>query len=107
YGHVTGVQTCALPILGGAAAVDTREAPFQWLTLISVVVATWIMLRRVEKMPWSTVGLDHAAAAPPLILKGAAYGAITIGVASMLLLATQMLRIDRTIPGSWWGEAGH
>ena len=65
------------------------------------------MLRRVEKVPWSTVGLDRAAAAPPVIIKGAAYGAITIGLASMLLLATHMLRIDRTIPGSWWGEAGH
>jgi len=102
-----GVLQTIAGSLGGPAAVDTREALFQWLTLISVVVATWIMLRRVEKVPWSTVGLDRAAAAPPVIIKGAAYGAITIGLASMLLLATHMLRIDRTIPGSWWGEAGH
>jgi len=102
-----GVLQTIAGALGGPAAVDTREALFQWLTLISVVVATWIMLRRVEKVPWSTVGLDRAAAAPPVIIKGAAYGAITIGLASMLLLATHMLRIDRTIPGSWWGEAGH
>ena len=102
-----GVLQTIAAALGGPAAVDTREALFQWLTLISVVVATWIMLRRVEKVPWSTVGLDRAAAAPPVIIKGAAYGAITIGLASMLLLATHMLRIDRTIPGSWWGEAGH
>ena len=102
-----GVLQTIAAALGGPAAVDTREALFQWLTLISVVVATWIMLRRVEKVPWSTVGLDRAAAAPPVILKGAAYGAITIGVASILLLATHMLRIDRTFPGSWWSEAGH
>jgi len=102
-----GVLQTIAGALGGPAAVDTREALFQWLTLISVVVATWIMLRRVEKVPWSTVGLDRAAAAPTVIIKGAAYGAITIGLASMLLLATHMLRIDRTIPGSWWGEAGH
>jgi hypothetical protein len=102
-----GVLQTIAAALGGPAAVDTRQALFQWLTLISVVVATWIMLRRVEKVPWSTVGLDRAAAAPPVIIKGAAYGAITIGVASMLLLATHMLRIDRSIPGSWWGEAGH
>ena len=102
-----GVLQTIAGALGGPAAVDTREALFQWLTLISVVATTWIMLRRVEKVPWSTVGLDRAAAAPPVIIKGAAYGAITIGLASMLLLATHMLRIDRTIPGSWWGEAGH
>ncbi len=102
-----GVLQTIAAALGGPAAVDTREALFQWLTLISVVATTWIMLRRVEKEPWSTVGLDRAAAAPPVIIKGAAYGAITIGLVCMLLLASHMLRIDRTFPGSWWGEAGH
>ncbi|HYU52885.1 MAG TPA: type II CAAX endopeptidase family protein [Gemmatimonadaceae bacterium] len=92
--------------IGGAAAIDTREAPYQWLALLSVVFATWIMLRRVEKVPWSTVGLDRAAASPPVLIKGAAYGAVTIGVASMMLLATRMMRVDPTVPGSWWGQAG-
>ena len=87
--------------------MNTGDALFQWLSLASVVLATWIMLRLVEKSPWSTVGLDRAAASPPLLVKGAAYGAITIGATSLLLLAAHMMRIDRTIPGSWWGEAGH
>ena len=90
----------------GPLALDTRDALFQWISLASVVLATWIMLRRVEKLPWSTVGLDRAAASPPLVLKGAAFGGLTIGVASLVLLAIGMLRIDATVPGSWWGEAG-
>jgi len=59
----------------------------------------------VEKLPWSTVGLDRAAASPRLIIKGALLGGLTIGIASLVLLAIGMLRIDRTIPGSWLGEA--
>jgi membrane protease YdiL (CAAX protease family) len=89
----------------GPVALDTRDALFQWMSLASVALATWIMLRRVEKLPWSTVGLDRAAASPPLIIKGAAFGGLTIGVVSLLLLASGMLRIDSTLPGSWWGEA--
>jgi len=100
------LQTVAAWI-GGPAAINTSEAPFQWLALLSVVVATWVMLRRVEKLPWSTVGLGRAAASPPVVIKGAAYGAATIGVASIMLLATRMMRVDATVPGSWWGQAGH
>ncbi len=102
-----GVLQTTAALIGGPASIIATGAPFQWISLASVVIATWIMLRRVEKLPWGTVGLGRAAAAPPLILKGAAFGAVTIGVASLLLLATHMMRIDRTLPGSWWGEAGH
>jgi len=102
-----GVLQTAAALIRGPSPVITTGALFQWIALASVVVATWIMLRRVEKLPWGTVGLGRAAAAPPLILKGAAFGAVTIGVASLLLFATHMMRIDRTLPGSWWGEAGH
>ena len=102
-----GILQTTAAWIGGPASIITTGALFQWISLASVVIATWIMLRRVEKLPWSTVGLGRTAAEPQLILKGAAFGAVTIGVASLLLLATHMMRIDRTIPGSWWGEAGH
>ena len=77
------------------------------MELASVVVATYLMLRVVDKLPWNTVGLDRAAASPPLLIKGAAFGGLTIAAASLLLLSTHMLRIETAIPGSWWGEAGH
>jgi CAAX protease family protein len=91
----------------GPALADPRHVLFQWLSLASAVLTTWLMLRRVEKLPWSTVGLDLRAASPPLILNGAAFGGLTIGVASAFLLGTHMLRIDPALPGSWWGEAWH
>ncbi len=65
------------------------------------------MLRRVDKLSWREVGLDRDAASPPLLIKGAALGGLTIGTTSLLLIATHMLRIDPTAPGNWWGEAGH
>jgi membrane protease YdiL (CAAX protease family) len=89
----------------GPGKLRSQEILFQWISLASVVLATWIMLRRVDKLPWSTVGLDRAAASPQLLGKGFALGALTIGVASLILLGTGMMRIDQTLPGSWWGEA--
>lgn len=91
----------------GVAAANARNTLFQWLSLVSVIVATWVMLRRVDKLSWREVGLDRTAASPPLLVKGAAFGGLTIGAASLLLLSTHLLRIDPGTPGSWWGEAGH
>jgi membrane protease YdiL (CAAX protease family) len=104
-GAILVLQALAVSILGAKAA-DPRDALFQWISLAGVIVATWVMLRRVDKLPWREVGLDRAAASPPLLAKGAALGGLTIGVASLLLLAGHMLRIDPTAPGSWWNEAG-
>ncbi len=89
----------------GRASLGAQDILFQCISLASVLIATWIMLRRVDKLPWSTVGLDRAAASPWLILKGLVLGALTIGVTSLVLLGAGMMRIDRTVPGSWWGEA--
>ena len=93
-------------LMVGTKAVDPRDFLFQWITLASVLIATWVMLRRIDKLPWSEVGLDRSAASPPIVIKGAALGGLTIGAASLLLLATHMLRIDPTGPGNWWGQAG-
>jgi CAAX protease family protein len=89
----------------GVERVDVREIVVPWTMLASVVVATYVMLRLVEKRPWSTVGLDGTAASPPTLLRGVAFGGLTIGVASLVLLAFHQLQIERSIPGSWWGAA--
>jgi uncharacterized protein len=94
-------------LVWGARSVDPRAAPYSWMTLASVVTATWVMLRSVDKLSWGEVGLDRAAAAPVKLVKGAALGGLTIGAASLVLLSVHMLRVDATPPGSWWGEAGH
>jgi uncharacterized protein len=101
-----GILEGVAAVVFGPVAINAQQPIFQWISLTSVAIATWIMLRRVEKLPWSTVGLDRAAASPRLIIKGALLGGLTIGIASLLLFAIGMLRIDRTVPGSWWGEAG-
>jgi hypothetical protein len=61
---------------------------------------------RVDKQPWSFVGLGRDAASPPLLVNGTLLGAATIGTASLALLATHMLRIEPTSSGSWFGAAG-
>lgn len=102
-----GVLETLGTLVGGPSVSSSREVAFQWLSLASVVLATWVMLRKVEKLSWSSVGLDRAALNPRALLGGTALGAFTIGMTGLLLFAGHMLRIDRTITGSWWGEAGH
>lgn len=90
---------------GNRGRVDPQNILFAWITLASVAVATWVMLRTVDRLPWSEVGLDRNAARPKAIVGGAAVGGLTIGLASVVLLSVHMLRIDATAPGSWWGDA--
>jgi CAAX protease family protein len=92
--------------VAGARRVDSQSIWFQWAAFLSALLATWEMLRRIDKLPWSEVGLDRRAASARLIVKGALLGGLTIGVASVALLSTHMLRIDTGVPGSWWADAG-
>jgi membrane protease YdiL (CAAX protease family) len=104
-GAVIALQSIVAATLGLSAA-DPLGVPSQWLNLAAAVFATWIMLRKVDRLSWREVGLDREAAAPTVLLKGTAFGGLTIGIASLFLLSTHMLSIDHTAPGSWWGEAG-
>jgi len=96
----------------GATLVSKRsissplDAAFQWLSLAAVAFATWVMLRKVDKLPWSTVGLDRAAANPRTIVAGGVLGGLTIGIASLFLFAGHMMQFDPAQAGSWWSEAG-
>jgi uncharacterized protein len=100
------IQTL-VQVVGGMRRVDPQNAAFQWTTFLSALIATWVMLRKIDKLPWSEVGLDRRAAAPGIVVKGALYGGLTIGLASLVLLSVHMLRVDPGVPGSWWAEAGH
>ena len=88
--------------LPGVESVRVREILGPWMALISVVAATYVMLRLVDKLSWSEVGLDRLALSPRLLLKSAAFGGLTIGIASLALLGFQQLRIEPNLPGSWW-----
>jgi hypothetical protein len=94
-------------LVSGRSIASSREATFQWLSLASVAFATWFMLRKIDGLPWSTLGLDRAAASPRAIVRGGLLGGLTIGIASLLLFAGHMMRFDPAQAGSWWSEAGH
>jgi len=104
---IIGVLQVGAELLVGPRIADQRETLFQWLSLLGAVIATWVMLRKVDKLPWSTVGLDRSAANPRAIISGALLGGITIGLASLLLLAFHLMQFDPAKAGSWWAEAGH
>jgi uncharacterized protein len=89
----------------GIEKVSLREIVGPWMALASVVVATWVMLRFVDKLPWSEVGLDRTALRPSLLVTGTVIGGFTIGAASLLLLGMHQLRIEPGLAGSWWNAA--
>lgn len=91
----------------GEVNLDPQGVLAQWLTLSSALIATFVFLRLVEKLPWSTIGLHAEAASPALMVRGTALGAGAIGLASLMLVAVQQLRIVAAPDGSWWGTAGH
>jgi CAAX protease family protein len=91
--------------IAGVERIGPREMLVAWTALASVLIATFAMVRLVEKIPWSALALDRVAASPRLLIKGAALGGLTIGVASLALLGIHQLQIERSIPGSWWGAA--
>jgi membrane protease YdiL (CAAX protease family) len=100
----TGLEWAALR-MPGLERTDVREFVIPWTMLVSVVISTYVMLRLVEQLPWSAVGLDRSGASPRLLLKGAAFGGLTIGIASLALLGIHQLQFERSIPGSWWASA--
>ena len=103
---VLGILEVVAELIAGPKVTNSREALFQWLTLASALIATWVMLRRVEKLPWSSVGLGREALAPRTVVSGTVLGGFTIGLATLLLLAGHLMRIETTKQGSWWGQAG-
>ncbi len=98
-------MTLAAPRVLGLDRAGVEAILIPSLTLASVVIATYIMLRLVEKLPWSALGLDRPAASLPVLVEGGLLGGLTIGLASVGLLAIHQLRIEHSAPGSWWSAA--
>jgi membrane protease YdiL (CAAX protease family) len=88
----------------GMQSTRARQILVPWLLLISVVIPT-VAFVRFDKLPWSALGLDRRAAAPRVLVIGLAYGALSIGLASVALLALGELRILPRPPGNWWSAA--
>lgn len=101
------VQETIGPILewvftrGASRGVDVGS----WTFAIALLVSTGIMVRHVDKRPWSEVWLDARAARPPLLALGFAIGAFAIGSPIALLIVAHWLRDVGAPAGSWLGSA--
>ncbi|MEP6692098.1 MAG: type II CAAX endopeptidase family protein [Gemmatimonadaceae bacterium] len=82
-----------------AAADAMRQDVLAWVTLGAVVAAQFVMMRLVERRPWSFVGLDAGAARPLLLAKGLVIGALGIALPSLLLYAMHWLTVVPEPPG--------
>jgi membrane protease YdiL (CAAX protease family) len=107
FSVLLGVFMASAEVGLGESDLDPQGVLAQWLTLSSALIATFVFLRLVEKLPWSTIGLHAEAASPTKLARGTALGAGAIGVAALMLVAVQQLRIVAAPDGSWWGTAGH
>lgn len=77
-----------------------------WGVPIGALIATAVMLKWVEGKGWDYVGLDRAAARPPVLGIGALYGILPIAIPSLLLLLIGELRWVASPPGSSLAAAG-
>jgi uncharacterized protein len=75
--------------------------------LAGVLVGQFVMLRLVDRRPWSSVGLGRAQAAPRVLGAGVALGGLGILLPTGLLMATHWLSVGapRGNEGTWAGEA--
>lgn len=73
-----------------------------WISVIALLLATWLSLRVVDKRPWRAVWLDGSAARPSFFAGGFLLGALAIGLPILGLMARGWLRLAPGSAGSWW-----
>jgi membrane protease YdiL (CAAX protease family) len=73
--------------------------------LLALSGATVIMVRWVDRRPWSDVWLDRGAAKPRRLVEGYLLGVLAIGIPSVALIATGWLAVEPSAEGSWTGAA--
>jgi membrane protease YdiL (CAAX protease family) len=99
---VTAVVTGLIEPLVAAtfALTGARLILFAWIQVVALLTAHAVMLRYVDRLPWSASALDRRAAAPSLIARGALLGGLAIGIPSLLLWAIGWLRLEPQPDGS-------
>jgi membrane protease YdiL (CAAX protease family) len=95
----------AAPVTWLMARTGQRIRIDEILVLAAALGATALMLRWVERRPWSDVGLGAGAARPPLFGIGWVLGFVAIGASCAVLLLVGWLRIAPADPGSSLGAA--
>ncbi len=99
----TGIEAV---VDGVAAGRGYEPLVSDWGVPIGMLIATAVMLNWVEGKGWSYVGLDRAAARPPLLAAGTIYGLLPIAIPSLILLMIGELRSVDGPPGSSMAAAG-
>lgn len=91
------------PLYRASKPFPGADLAAQTLVLITASLAAHaIMLRWIDKQPWSYVGLHAPAARPIVLVRSWLIGAIPIAVPALLLLAAGWLAIRPAPDGSWW-----
>ena len=88
-----------------SAASQAQLALSGWVTVIGLLVAHAVCLRRVDKLPWAAAGLDAKAAQPRLLAWSTVLGAVAIGIPALILAALGWLRFQPGDSGSSLAEA--
>jgi uncharacterized protein len=74
-----------------------------YVTAIGLLAGTAVCVRYIDKRPWRDVWLDRDAARPNRLALGFVIGAFSIGLPTALLIVAHWLRVETSVPGSWWG----
>ena len=84
----------------GVASLS-RSSPVPWLfTVAGVLLAHVVMLRFVDRRPWSDVALGRSSANWMRVLTGIAVGALAVGIPCAVLLASHWLTIAPGVGGN-------
>ena len=97
----------ALLVISGAVALflPDDDATVAWAQLLAAGIATWVMVRWIDRRPWGAIGLGRSQARPLVLIEGFALGVIAIATPSLMLSAIGWLRFASAPDGSWWGIA--
>jgi membrane protease YdiL (CAAX protease family) len=103
------VAALILPGAAQAAAAPSQRLDALTLSALTFVAALLIahavMLRVIDRLPWSYAGLGSRQASPGVLGSGFVLGALAIGIPSLLLLAVEWLAPQDAIAGSSIGFA--
>ena len=92
------------PVGGEAEIVSVGTIAFYWSLVLAFLAAHAVMLRFVDREPWSFVWMDRSAARPRWLGGGLLIGALAVGIPSALLIAVGWLDVTDA-PGTWAADA--